>query len=128
MDLAKIILNGRIKKKISQEELARILGVSKNSISAWERGNYAPSGETLVHVASVLDIVEDLFPGYIKADVPEKKANVSKGNPDQESISYEIEKLWEAIGRIERRNEGEVIHQQDNHATMVVGKIENGKE
>ena len=39
----KTILNLRLKLNISQEELARILGVSFSSVNRWETGKYKPT-------------------------------------------------------------------------------------
>ena len=65
-NLGEIIKIARIKKKLSQEKLAQILGVTKGAISSWENNRYAPDGKVLVKLAMKLDIVEQLFPGYIK--------------------------------------------------------------
>ncbi|HOR18163.1 MAG TPA: helix-turn-helix domain-containing protein [Bacilli bacterium] len=43
MNYAKMILKYRQKTLITQQELARILGVGVASISRWERGHYEPT-------------------------------------------------------------------------------------
>ena len=43
IDYPKTILNLRLKLNISQEELARILGVSFASINRWENGKHEPT-------------------------------------------------------------------------------------
>ena len=71
MEISDIIKMGRMKKKMSQEDLGKKLGISKNSISAWETGTKSPSCEMLLKVANEVDIVEDLFPGYKKEEKKE---------------------------------------------------------
>lgn len=43
IDYPKTILNLRLKLNISQEELARILGVSFSSVNRWETGKCEPT-------------------------------------------------------------------------------------
>ena len=43
IDYPKTILNLRLKLNISQEELARLLGVSFSSVNRWETGKYEPT-------------------------------------------------------------------------------------
>ncbi len=66
--IGEIIKIGRVRKGLSQEELGKKLGISKNSISAWETGAKSPSCPMLFKVADILDLVPDLFPGYIKEE------------------------------------------------------------
>lgn len=49
----------RIAKKISQVELAKILGVTKQSVSNWENENIQPSIEMLSKIADALAVTTD---------------------------------------------------------------------
>lgn len=50
-------------RKLSQDELARELGISTNTVSRWETGTYRPSIEDLEMLARFFDIpISDLFP------------------------------------------------------------------
>lgn len=49
----------RIAKKISQVELAKILGVTKQSVSNWENDNIQPSVEMLSKIADALNVTAD---------------------------------------------------------------------
>lgn len=49
----------RIAKKISQVELAKILGVTKQSVSNWENDNIQPSVEMLSKIADALNVTTD---------------------------------------------------------------------
>jgi putative transcriptional regulator len=52
----------RLKKKITQEELAKELGVTRQTIIAMEKGNYAPSVLLALKIAKYFNTsVEKLF-------------------------------------------------------------------
>lgn len=63
----KLILKNRLKeiradKKISQQELADMVGVSRNTISSLETGQYEPTAKLALVLAIALDMkFEDLF-------------------------------------------------------------------
>ena len=46
----------RIKKKLSQEKLAELAGLNKNSIGAIERGESSPTLGTINSIAQVFDM------------------------------------------------------------------------
>ena len=43
----------RQKKELSQEELARLLGVDRSSVAKWETGNNLPRAEKLMMLATI---------------------------------------------------------------------------
>lgn len=49
----------RIAKKISQVELAKKIGVTKQSVSNWENDNIQPSIDMLVKIARALNVSTD---------------------------------------------------------------------
>ncbi len=52
----------RAKKKISQQELADMVGVSRNTISSLETGQYEPTAKLALILSIALDMkFEDLF-------------------------------------------------------------------
>lgn len=52
----------RRSKDISQEELAKALGVTQGAVSGWERGSWNPTLETLRKISRVLKCtVEELI-------------------------------------------------------------------
>jgi len=53
----------RIAKRISQVELARTLGVTKQSISNWENDNIQPSVDMLARLADALSVSADYLLG-----------------------------------------------------------------
>ena len=52
----------RTKKKLSQKELADMVGVSRNTISSIETGQYSPTAKLALTIAIALDKkFEDIF-------------------------------------------------------------------
>ena len=52
----------RTKKKLSQKELADMVGVSRNKISSIETGQYSPTAKLALTIAIALDKkFEDIF-------------------------------------------------------------------
>ena len=56
------IKEARIKRNLSQEELARFVGVSRNTISSIETGQFSPTAKLALILCIALDKkFEDLF-------------------------------------------------------------------
>ena len=53
----------RIAKKLSQVDLAKLLGVTKQSVSNWENDNIQPSVEMLLKIADALNVTTDYLLG-----------------------------------------------------------------
>lgn len=68
----------RIKRRLSQREVAELLGVTRNSVSGWERGLYAP---------------DDLSGALVQAFL-EGKDPVAKASDAQLEASYAAGVLW----------------------------------
>ena len=78
MDLSPIgsrIKAAREKKKITQEELAELLGMSTTHISVIERGVKPPKLETFIRIANVLGVSAD----YLLMDIIDNPADVVAG-------------------------------------------------
>ena len=63
----------RKEKGITQEELAKVLGVNKATVSGWECGRNYPSVEKLIELCKYLDVSSDCLFGleqrkYISVD------------------------------------------------------------
>lgn len=56
IEFSKIVFEARKAKKLSQKELADMLGVSNKSVSKWENAEAFPRDDTLDKLCSVLDI------------------------------------------------------------------------
>ena len=53
--IAEMIIEARIKKGISQEELAKKMGIKQPNIARWENGTASPSNESLEKIATALE-------------------------------------------------------------------------
>ena len=62
MDLGKKIIEMRKNKNLSQEQLAEILNVSRQTISNWENGRFYPDIDALVKISKCFNIsLDDLL-------------------------------------------------------------------
>ena len=62
MSFAYEIQKARIANNLSQEEVAEMLGVSRQSVSKWERSEGYPEVETLIEIAKRLKLsLDDLM-------------------------------------------------------------------
>ena len=64
INLASVVAAKRKEKKITQDELASYLGVSKAAISKWETAQSYPDITLLPHIATYFDITIDELIGY----------------------------------------------------------------
>lgn len=55
----------RTEKGISQEEIGKLLNMSKMAISHWEKGNSEPSIEQLKILACFFDVSIDYLVGFV---------------------------------------------------------------
>ena len=81
----------RENKGLSQAELARRVGVGRDSYNKYERAGVQPSNETLVLLASALDTTVDYLLG--KSDIPNPTISApDKAMPDtSEDIANDLE-------------------------------------
>ena len=69
MDKVKIgqfIADCRKDKKITQEQLAEKLNISKNAVSKWERGATTPTADKIVLLAKFFEVSSDYILGLEK--------------------------------------------------------------
>ncbi len=55
----------RTERKLSQQELAKIIGTNNSSICDWERGRSEPSLEALVKLCQFFDVSSDYLIGMV---------------------------------------------------------------
>ena len=66
-------------KELSQEELAEVIGVSRQTISNWELGETSPNPEQLKLLSKVLGVsVDELINNEIKGILEEKVSNTER--------------------------------------------------
>lgn len=56
---SKVIKAGRKGLKLTQSQMARLVGMSKSSVNMWERGEREPNLDTLCRIADVLNLSLD---------------------------------------------------------------------
>jgi putative transcriptional regulator len=62
MTISNVVAEHRMRKGNTQEDLARAVGVTRQTIIALEKGNYAPSVVLALQLAKYFKVtVEDLF-------------------------------------------------------------------
>ena len=70
----------RLSQKMSQVELAHLLGVTKQSVSNWENDNIQPSVDMVIKIAKVFTVSTDYLLGLNRgeyldiSDLPEELA------------------------------------------------------
>lgn len=65
INIAKVLVNKRREKGITQDELAAYMGVSKASVSKWETGKSYPDVVFLPQLAAYFNISIDALMGYV---------------------------------------------------------------
>lgn len=75
--IGKIISESRKSVKLTQEQLAEKLGISKNAVSKWERGLNLPDTSLMMELCSILNIsLNELFAGeHLKEEQIEISTN-----------------------------------------------------
>lgn len=91
MDNIKILLGRKIRefrknKKMTQEQLAELVGIGTPNISYFETGKFTPAIETLEKIAKALDVeIYELYMFKPLKSVPEiKKELIEKINSEDE--------------------------------------------
>ena len=80
MSLAQNLKLARTRKGLKQEELAKLVGKSKNVISNWERGDNKPDADTLFDLCDILDVDANYLLGW------ENNQNLSLSIQEQDHI------------------------------------------
>ena len=71
----------RIKRNITQVDLAKQINVKQETISAYESGKALPSADALVKIADYLNTSTDYLLGRIEDDSPLSGFNIKEMNP-----------------------------------------------
>lgn len=77
MALGEKIKAARKQKKLTQKELASMIGAAHNSVSDWENGKNRPDPDTIQNICWALDVT----PNYLLGDYEEQTTpNIPSGN------------------------------------------------
>ena len=75
IEIANRLLELRKKNGYSQEELANKLGISRQSVSKWERAEASPDTDNLILLAKIYNVSIDELLGASSVDVEELRSN-----------------------------------------------------
>ncbi len=93
MSIGEIIYTNRKKAGISQEELADMLGVSRQSVSLWETDQTAPSTANLVRLTEIFNIsMDELCGKEIETDTP--SPSTSDGNNIESDCLAQVQTVY----------------------------------
>ena len=101
------IKNFRAFRRMTQEELAKQIGKTKNVISNWERGDNSPDVDTVVKLCKVLSVTPNQMFGWEPCHEYERyteemkmmEENLNDLRMKKEVIQHEIDKLMDIISR-----------------------------
>ncbi|UOG54983.1 helix-turn-helix domain-containing protein [Leptospira noguchii] len=79
----------RIQKGFSQEHLAKMVGLHKNHIGRYERGDSQPTADKIRKLADALGVTGDVLLGNTTQD----QAKIQIGDRDLLNLFSEVEKL-----------------------------------
>ena len=99
MSLGERIKEQRKKSGLSQERVAELVGVSRQSVTKWESGQSAPSTENLFKLAEIFGTPVDML-----LDIPDEKNSQSTDQAQIKELASQIQYLY----RVESARKAEV--------------------
>ena len=85
----------RNEKKLTQDELGKLLNVSGKTIGTWEKDSRQPNIEAINKLASIFDVTTDYLLGNSNEKQPQKYYDLS--DKEKNDIAIQAEKLMEGI-------------------------------
>ena len=88
MNFSENLRNIRTTRKLSQEQLAELIGVSRQAVSKWEQGNGYPETEKVIQIAQALNVSTDylLLGKDNEPTVPAPKATKAAFSGDKKIV------------------------------------------
>jgi len=93
----------RVEKRLSQEELAKKVGVGASQISKWESGAQIPRADKLLELDSVLNLIARILAEYEKPSYEEESTDELVPGEMNKQIKYlqeEVSLLRKEINEI----------------------------
>ena len=87
--LGERIKNQRSRAGLSQERVAELVGVSRQSVTKWESGQSAPSTENLFKLAEIFGTTVDML-----LDIPDEKNSQSTDQAQIKELASQIQYLY----------------------------------
>ena len=97
MSLSKKIYELRKVHNLSQEQLAEMVNVSRQSISKWESGETIPEIERVIALSKVFNVSTDYL--LLSSEVEELASRTVQLEKQQEDLRMEVQKQHERIFR-----------------------------
>lgn len=123
MTLGERIKNQRSRAGLSQERVAELVGVSRQSVTKWESGQSAPSTENLFRLAEIFGTTVDLL-----LDIP--KENTTQSDDQEKELASQVRYLYrleearkQEARRMEAENEKRAEEIQNKSSKAWFGQI-----
>ena len=104
-----IIRDARLRKEMSQKDLAVLIGKSKNVISNWENGRHKPNADQIELLCGILNIpISDIFKPRERRTNPERYYPLGTRKSDPLIMLWRrlpYEEQLKMLGRIEAKVE-----------------------
>ncbi|EGE9975344.1 helix-turn-helix domain-containing protein [Listeria monocytogenes] len=130
MEIYERIVQLRIKKSISQKELAKKINIDDSTMNKIEKGNRPIRDKELAKIADVLEVSTDYLLGRAKNNIAETIAAHIDSNASEEDIkeilAYIEEKRKEHVNE-EEINITEIASKEDDAADKFVEENEDFK-
>ena len=123
MTLGERIKNQRTRAGLSQERVAELVGVSRQSVTKWESGQSAPSTENLFRLAEIFGTTVDML-----LDIPDEKNSQSTDQAQIKELTSQIQYLYRVESarkaeadrvRIENEKRVEELQNKSNKVWLV---------
>ena len=123
MTLGERIKNQRTRAGLSQERVAELVGVSRQSVTKWESGQSAPSTENLFRLAEIFGTTVDML-----LDIPNEKNAQSTDQAQIKELTSQIQYLYRVESarkaeadrvRIENEKRVEELQNKSNKVWLV---------
>jgi len=121
--LGERIKNQRTRAGLSQERVAELVGVSRQSVTKWESGQSAPSTENLFRLAEIFGTTVDML-----LDIPDEKNAQSTDQAQIKELTSQIQYLYRVESarkaeadrvRIENEKRVEELQNKSNKVWLV---------
>ena len=121
--LGERIKNQRTRAGLSQERVAELVGVSRQSVTKWESGQSAPSTENLFRLAEIFGTTVDML-----LDIPDEKNAQSTDQAQIKELTSQIQYLYRVESarkaeaervRIENEKRTEELQNKSNKVWLV---------
>lgn len=103
MKLNEKILHYRKAAKLSQEELAELVGVSRQAVSKWELGEATPEVDKLLALARAFGVTTDELLSEVEPAQEPPQAEQAPVSPSSAPAGDSLNKLTGKLGQLIRR-------------------------